>query len=145
MCIIALHQVHSCTATKPLAAWQNSRMDDEQKAARALVQAMLDKTGLKPTQLARKAKLSPTTVTRFLAKDDIKHSLSARSLNRLAAASEMIIAFGGGSGAPERVGDPIEDERELRWVQLWRRMSTETQDAVYASLSTLSASPKNAA
>jgi lambda repressor-like predicted transcriptional regulator len=120
-------------------------MDAEQKAARALVQAMLDKTRLKPTQLAKKAGLSASTITRFLSRDDIKHTLSARSLNSLAAVSDMILAFGGNSGAPERVGDPIEDERELRWVQLWRSMSTETQDAVYASLSTVFPTSKDAA
>jgi len=119
-------------------------MDAEQKAARALVQAMLDKTGLKPTQLARRAKLSPTTVTRFLNSDDVKHSLSARSLSRLAAASEMTLALGGGRSA-QRVGDPIKDIRELRWVELWRSMTVETQDAVYASLSALVPASEDAA
>ena len=64
-------------------------MDPEQEQVRQFVKRLLELSGLKPTQLARKADLAPTTVTRFLNSKDAKHTISARTLIKLVEASGL--------------------------------------------------------
>lgn len=64
-------------------------MDDEQRAARAQIQAALEKTGLSPTELARRAGVAGTTLTRFLNSSDVKHVPSTRTLSKILAAAGM--------------------------------------------------------
>lgn len=62
-------------------------MEIEQDIARQIVKEMLDTTGLSPTALARKAGLTPSTLTRFL-NTESKHTLSYITLSKLARASQ---------------------------------------------------------
>jgi transcriptional regulator with XRE-family HTH domain len=64
-----------------------AHMDAEQERTRRLVEEMLRVTSLTPTELARKAGLSPSTLTRFLNSSEAKHALSNRTLQKLAEAS----------------------------------------------------------
>lgn len=64
-------------------------IDFHQAAARAYVRQVLARTGWDGTTLARRAGLAPTTVTRFLNNSSVKHSLSARSLAKIAGASGL--------------------------------------------------------
>lgn len=57
-------------------------MDETQEDIRDFVKALAEKTNLKPSQLATKAGLAPSTLTRFL-KGDIKFTPTTRTLNRL--------------------------------------------------------------
>lgn len=61
-------------------------LDNDQAVAKAVVESILKTTGLTPTELARKAGLTPSTLTRFLNKP-VNHSLSARTLAKLKAVS----------------------------------------------------------
>lgn len=67
-----------------------AHMDSQQIAAKAIVEEMLRVTGLEPTNLARLAKVSPSTLTRFLG-GNVKWSLSLRTLNKLSAASGVVL------------------------------------------------------
>ena len=69
-------------------------MDERQKAVRDLVDRMLAATGLDATGLCRKADLSPSTLTRFL-KGKVKHTLSAKTLQKLSDASGVPITMDG--------------------------------------------------
>jgi phage repressor protein C with HTH and peptisase S24 domain len=60
-------------------------MDPKPEHARRLVEEILRQTGLTPTELARRAGLAPSTLTRFLNSGGPKQTLSARTLERLAA------------------------------------------------------------
>lgn len=70
-----------------------SHDDPDQAAARRYVSEILRVTGWSATALARKAHLSPSTLTRFLNDDDVTHTLSARTIRRIkmAAAAEIPI------------------------------------------------------
>lgn len=64
-----------------------ARMDEHQASARALVEKMIAAANTDATGLARLAGLSPSTLTRFMNNSDVKHTLSARTLAKLSAAS----------------------------------------------------------
>ncbi|HEY4254602.1 MAG TPA: S24 family peptidase [Roseomonas sp.] len=66
---------------------------DQQKAVRELVQRMLAETGLTLTELARRAGVSSTTLTRFMNKD-VKHTLSMSTLGKLSVASGVGVPMG---------------------------------------------------
>lgn len=68
------------------AACKYAHMDDVQNQARQLLDQMMQATGLDLSNLARRAKLAPSTLTRFY-KQPVKHTLSARSLAALYAIS----------------------------------------------------------
>jgi phage repressor protein C with HTH and peptisase S24 domain len=63
--------------------------DRHQEAARHYVQTILDATGLDASTLARRVGLTPSTLTRFLNDARTVHSLSARTLSKLADYSQM--------------------------------------------------------
>ncbi|ONG52211.1 hypothetical protein BKE38_14910 [Pseudoroseomonas deserti] len=65
-------------------------MDEQQQAAKALLERMLRTTGLTPSELARAAKLTPSTLTRFL-NSPVRHTLSARTLTKLSAYSGVAV------------------------------------------------------
>lgn len=69
-------------------------MIDHRSSARLLVEHMLGQTGWTASELARRAGLAPSTLTRFL-NSPVKHSLSARTLARLSAASGMAVPLVG--------------------------------------------------
>lgn len=60
-------------------------MDSKPEHARRIVADILRHTGLTPTELARRAGLAPSTLTRFLNSTSPKQTLSQRTLERLAA------------------------------------------------------------
>lgn len=62
-------------------------------AVRELVQQMLAETGLTLTELARRAGVSSTTLTRFMNKD-VKHTLSMSTLGKLSVASGVSVPMG---------------------------------------------------
>lgn len=62
-----------------------------QKQQRELIQQMLRTTGWSATALAKKAKLAPSTVNKFL-KYDVKHALSAETMHKLQKAADMSLA-----------------------------------------------------
>ena len=70
-----------------------AQMDDQQAATKALVDEMLRVTDLDATNLARQAKVAPSTLTRFL-NSPVKHSLSLRTLAKLSRASGVPIPGG---------------------------------------------------
>src|SRR5574337_484076 len=80
-------------------------MMDPREEQRAWLRALLAKTGLTPHALARKAHLSPPTLTVFLNSPEATHALSARTIAALEAASGL--RYGpeprpsGGSREPE--------------------------------------------
>jgi len=64
--------------------------DAEQAAARRFVSEILRATGWSATALARKARLTPSTLTRFL-NSEVGHTLSTRTIWKIRdAASEEI-------------------------------------------------------
>lgn len=67
-----------------------SDADAEQAAARRYVAEILRATGWSPTALARKAGLTPSTVTRFL-NSEVGHTLSSRSIGKITQAASAII------------------------------------------------------
>jgi len=87
-------------------------IDFHQAAARAYVRQVLARTGWDGTTLARRAGLAPTTVTRFLNNASVKHSLSARSLSKIAGVSGLPLpgaltgAPGGGPDDSPAAGQP---------------------------------------
>jgi SOS-response transcriptional repressor LexA len=68
-------------------------MSEQQIAVRDLVQQMLAETGLTLTELARRAGVSSTTLTRFMNKD-VKHTLSMSTLGKLSVASGVGVPMG---------------------------------------------------
>jgi transcriptional regulator with XRE-family HTH domain len=65
----------------------NQKGDPEQRATRAWLYWVMDSTGLSASGLAHKAGVAVSTITRFLNKD-VKHTLSARTIARIAAVTE---------------------------------------------------------
>lgn len=65
-------------------------MEDQRKATRDIIREMLRVTGWTPTELARKAKVSPSTVTRFY-NQPVKYNLSTTTLGKLAGASGVAV------------------------------------------------------
>ena len=65
-------------------------LDIDQAAARRFVTDILRVTGWSATKLARKAGLTPSTITRFLT-GDVTHTLSERTIGKIrrAAANEI--------------------------------------------------------
>jgi transcriptional regulator with XRE-family HTH domain len=94
-------------------------MDEHQKAAREMITRMLDATGLDPTGLARKAGLSPSTITRFM-NSPVKYTISTKTLQKLAAAAGVSITMG---------GDP-DDMRLTRLVVSYKAMSETAKQAL---------------
>jgi transcriptional regulator with XRE-family HTH domain len=72
-------------------------MDPTQRATRSYLQAVLAHTLWSPTELARRCKLAPSTLNRFLNNDRVTHTLSARTLAKIAEASSLPLppALGG--------------------------------------------------
>ena len=62
-------------------------MDKEQDAARRFVREILRATGWAPSDLAKRAGISHTTLTRFLNNGDVKHTLSSRTIAKIRAAA----------------------------------------------------------
>ena len=62
-------------------------MDPTIDATRDLIERMMEATGLDATGLARRAGLAASTLTRFMYNNDLGHTLSARTLAKLHAAT----------------------------------------------------------
>lgn len=110
-------------------------MDPQQIAQRELVRTMLARTGLTPTELARKAGLTPSTLTRFL-NGQVKHALSARTLDALSAASLVPVGYVAPEISHPQSADDAEriaDDRELaQWIATERGRRRWTQEALAA-------------
>lgn len=70
---------------------KDARMDFEQDATRRYLREILRITGWTPSQLASRAGVRHSTLTRFLNNEDVTHTLSARTLGKVrdAAAREI--------------------------------------------------------
>jgi transcriptional regulator with XRE-family HTH domain len=70
-------------------------MDEDQEAARRFVKDILRITGWSSNRLAKEAKISHTTISRFLNNQGVTHTLSARTLSKVrnAAAASHGITF----------------------------------------------------
>lgn len=86
-------------------------MNRSQIATRAFVHKTLERTGLTATELARRAGLAPSTLNRFLNSEDVKHTLSARTLMRIAAVAELSGESSGDGAATRR-----REEREIEQI-----------------------------
>jgi lambda repressor-like predicted transcriptional regulator len=87
MCIFAPRSSAFLQADNAAMTCKDARMGDaDQEQARRLIRAALRETGLLPTQLARLAGVSHTTLTRFLNNPDVTHVTSTRTLNKIMAA-----------------------------------------------------------
>jgi phage repressor protein C with HTH and peptisase S24 domain len=81
---------------KSLVPCKYAKMDNDQSAARAAVLYAMETAGLTATELAKKARLAPSTLTRFLkatengANVSIKHSLSSRTLRAIEEAAGIV-------------------------------------------------------
>lgn len=58
----------------------------QQEAARRFVNDLLRATGWTPSRMAKTARVSHTTLTRFLNNEDVTHTLSDRTLGKIRAA-----------------------------------------------------------
>jgi SOS-response transcriptional repressor LexA len=72
-------------------------MDATQRAARAYVRGVIESTGWSASELARRCGVAPSTVNRFLHSERATHSLSGRTLAKVAQASGLPLpaALGG--------------------------------------------------
>ena len=61
----------------------NSRVDLDQLEASDLIGHLIRETGLRPSQIAKTAKLSPSTLTRLYPEASVKYTMSLRTLNKL--------------------------------------------------------------
>jgi hypothetical protein len=75
-----------------MTTWR-SHMDEQQLAIKKLVEQMLAAAGLDATNLAKLAGLAPSTLNRFL-NQQVKHTLSVRTLGKLLAVPNVAGAFG---------------------------------------------------
>jgi transcriptional regulator with XRE-family HTH domain len=108
-------------------------MDEHQKAARDLINRMLAATGLDLTGLARKAGVSPSTLTRFM-NSPVKHTVSAKTLQKLSGATGVRITMGG----------DLDDPRLTRLVASYFSMSETAKQALdRIALELASAGPGN--
>lgn len=78
--------------------------DKLQEAARRYIAAVSTATGWNYTTIARRAGLASTTVTRFMNEPGVRHMLSARSLAKIAAISNVPVPAELGGAVP-LVGD----------------------------------------
>ena len=69
--------------------FHNGRMpvDDVKAAQRAYVQEICDRLNIKYTELARRAGVSPATLTRFMNDKRYKHALTAKTLHKIESAT----------------------------------------------------------
>lgn len=74
-------------------------VDPLQRAVRAYIEQVLERTGWDASTLARRAGLASSTITRFLNSDTHRYVLSVRSLMKVAAAS--------GVPLPRQLGDAV--------------------------------------
>ena len=106
MCINALGSIAFLQAASPAGMCKHARMDLDQQEARAILDKMICLTGLSLTQLARQAGVMPSTLTRFVNNPNVKHTLSFRTLKRLAVATGLQITV----ESPSEQRDQSEDE-----------------------------------
>lgn len=66
-------------------------MDMQQEAARRFVNELLRATGWSPSYMARQARVSHTTLTRFLNNSDVTFTLSDRTLGKIRSAVTQAI------------------------------------------------------
>ena len=90
--------------------------DEHQRETREWLTRVLETTGLTPTALAERAGLAASTLTRFLYRE-VKHSLSARTVAKVAAATGIPSPLTAGEPAgetdPETMLYAVRSAREL--------------------------------
>lgn len=97
-------QEHYCKSLDVSVFANVGRMDDDISSDRDLITRLGLWSGLKPTQIARRAGLTPTTLTRVLNKP-VNHSLSMPTLRKLRAAFPEYPGFGAASDLPSELND----------------------------------------
>lgn len=108
---------------------QTCDMDTKRAAQRAYVRDAMEVTGLDATNLARRAGLSPSNLTRFLNTPDGKYLLSTRTLSAIAAVSGLPIAIGttGFTTTPEEVEDAEKKSIAAEAFELLRKLPRSEQ------------------
>lgn len=88
-------QVHSCRKIGEGAACENARMepnvDPAVAAMRRYIEQILRLTGWSLSDLARRSKVSHTTLTRFVNGEDVTWLLSSRTLAKIRTAARQEI------------------------------------------------------
>lgn len=96
-------------------------IDDQRTVIRGLIRAMMERTGLDATGLARAAGIAPSTLTRFLNKP-VKHLLTARTLAKLSEAS----------GVPVPLVGPVTSSLQRELLNVFGAMSEEQRQMYVA-------------
>lgn len=68
-----------------------AHMDASQDATRRFVSEILRATGWTPTRLATEAAVAHTTISRFLNNQEVGHTLSTRTLDKIRQAAATVI------------------------------------------------------
>ena len=77
--------------TAAAAACKSAHMDEQQEATRRFLRELLRATGWAPSKLAREAGVAHTTLSRFLNDEEVTHTLSARTIDKIRRAATKII------------------------------------------------------
>lgn len=130
-------QVRNCKRTEFSACAKMHVMDEAQKKTVDFIQRAMEKTGLDATNLARRCKLAPSTLTRLL-NGSVTTTLSARTILKIAEfsgvpspltengklKSKSVPVFGY-VGAGERVIPPCDDGRiDITEAPIWAEEGT---------------------
>lgn len=78
-----------CATVRGYQLTVNLNMADSQRAAREFVRRALIKTGWSSTRLAKEAGLAASTLNRFLNSSDVKHTLSGKTISKIAAVADL--------------------------------------------------------
>lgn len=97
------------------------------------VRALRKARNLTQVELAAETELSRAHLAKIETDGDLPGRDALVSLSRFFGVSLDYLQDGRADGT-QAVGDAIKDEREVRWLELWRRMGRDSQDRVFASL-----------
>jgi hypothetical protein len=142
MCIIANGSIAFLQTDKRAAACENAHMSEQdptdeelkeqQKAEQRLyIQKIVAATGLDYTNIAKKAKLSVSTITRLMNDPSHPNPLTSHTMAKLGARFDSVISgVAAKTGVSPVVGQTIEDRDEVALLTFWRSLSPEGKNLV---------------
>jgi transcriptional regulator with XRE-family HTH domain len=122
-------------------------MSEAASRARAQIQGYLDETGWTPTQLAKRAGVRASTVTRFMNSPIFKSVPNTTTLVKLEAAvtawraSRDDMEPGAASLAAEHGGRFVDQPDELAWLRLWDSIHPDDRPRAVLVLRALAQTP----